>query len=362
MNRVVHVARYMLVTLAAAAFGDGGTLIVARPLQAVTSAITKKPPLTLIAARQRGHWARYRVVHNGRGIDVYLAHDSQPKPLVIFLQGSGCTPLMTVDADGTFSDTSLFQDLIASRLSTVHVAMIDKRGVEPLRFSPGMTQQAKERAFERAGRECSAEYLQHVTKQERVDDVVATMAALAAQPWVRETILVGHSEGTHVTTGVLKQTSSITAAGLFASAGPIPFYAGYVARGAGDRSRLQSIIDQIRTLQSAGDDVMYQGLPVRRWKTFWLESTPIDDVRDSAVPLFVAQGSRDDTTLAADLFALEAIRQQPRRSLRYVVVEQGDHAFETPDRKSHLAELFDDFLAWALDAGRQTSLGTLKEH
>ena len=96
-------------------------------------------------------------------------------------------------------------------------AMIDKRGVEPLRFSPGMTQQAKERAFERAGRECSAEYLQHVTKQERVDDVVATMAALAAQPWVRETILVGHSEGTHVTTGVLKQTSSITAAGLFAS-------------------------------------------------------------------------------------------------------------------------------------------------
>lgn len=84
-------------------------------------------------------------------------------------------------------------------------------------------------------------------------------------------------------------------------------------------------------------------------------------MRDSAVPLFVAQGSRDDTTLAADLFALEAIRQQPRRSLRYVVVEQGDHAFETPDRKSHLAELFDDFLAWALDAGRQTSLGTLKE-
>lgn len=66
----------------------------------------------------------------------------------------------------------------------------------------------------------------------------------------------------------MKQTSSITAAGLFAGAGPIPFYAGYVARGAGDRSRLQSIIDQIRTLQSAGDDVMYQGLPVRRWKTF----------------------------------------------------------------------------------------------
>ena len=147
VNRVVHTARPVLVGLAAAAaLSDGGTLFAARRLQAVTPpAITKKPPpLTLIAARQRGHWARYRVDHNGRGIDVYLAHDSQPKPLVIFLQGSGCAPLMTVDADVTFSDTSLFQDLIAPRLNTMHVAMIDKRGVEPLRFSAGMTQQAKD--------------------------------------------------------------------------------------------------------------------------------------------------------------------------------------------------------------------------
>ena len=113
-------------------------------------------------------------------------------------------------------------------------------------------------------------------------------------------------------------------------------------------------------LQSAEDDFMHKGLPARRWKTFWLDSTPMEDVRDSAVPLFVAQGSRDDTTLPADLFALEAIRQQPRRAIRYVVVEQGDHAFETPDGKAHVSELFDDFVRWALDGKRQTSLATIK--
>jgi dipeptidyl aminopeptidase/acylaminoacyl peptidase len=113
-------------------------------------------------------------------------------------------------------------------------------------------------------------------------------------------------------------------------------------------------------LQHADDDFMYEGLPARRWKTFWLDSTPIEDVRDSSVPLFVTQGTRDDTTLSADLFALEAIRQRPHRPIRYVVVEGGDHGFGTPDGKSHIAELFDDFLGWALNTSRETGLGVLQ--
>lgn len=113
-------------------------------------------------------------------------------------------------------------------------------------------------------------------------------------------------------------------------------------------------------LQQANNDLMYQGLPARRWKTFWLESTPIEDVKDSLTPIFVSQGSRDDTTLSADLFALEAIRQQPKRPLRYVVVDQANHLFETPDGKSRLAELFDDFSHWSLDANRRTSITSLK--
>jgi hypothetical protein len=105
---------------------------------------------------------------------------------------------------------------------------------------------------------------------------------------------------------------------------------------------------------SSSEHFIYLGLPARRWKTFWLESTPIEDVRDSKVPLFVVQGTRDDSTLSADLLALEAIRQQPNRPLRYVVLDQGDHAFETPDGNSHLAELLDDFVA-----GRSTAIDRL---
>ena len=311
------------------------------------------------ASPQAGRWKRYHV-ENASGIAVYVAHDSQRKPLVVLLHGSGCAPLMTVDARGAFSDTSVFQEAIRPHLSRVHFAMVEKRGVAPLRFSAEMTQGDKVTAFERASRECSTEFLQNATKQARVDDVLAAINALGKEPWTERVILAGHSEGTHVVTGTLRRNGRIAAAALFASAGPIPFYGGYVARGAGDRDRFSALFDQIRALQSADDDFMYRGLPARRWKTFWLESTPIEDVRDSTVPLFVAQGSRDDSTLAADLFALEAIRQQPDRPLRYVVVEQGDHAFETPDGKSHLQELLDDFLRWALDGNRQTGLAALR--
>jgi pimeloyl-ACP methyl ester carboxylesterase len=326
-------------------------------------AVRRSQSLTLVTAARSGHWARYRTETDGHDIDLYIARDSTPKPVVILLHGSGCAPLMTIAADGALHDTSLFQDLIAPRLKRLHFVMIEKRGIDPLRFAPGMTQREKESAFERAERECSTEYMQHVTKQERVQDVLSVLRVLVVQPWTRHLILAGHSEGTHVATGVLRnvQGSEITAAGLFASAGPIPFFGGYAAKGASaDREAFRSIFEQVRQLQGADDDFMHQGLPARRWKTFWLASTPIEDVRESTVPLFVAQGSRDGSTLSADLFALEAIRQQATRPLRYVVMIDGGHAFETPDGRSRLAELFDDYIGWALDPKKQTAPAVLR--
>jgi len=318
--------------------------------------------LALVTAKSSGQWARYRADGGPRAVDVYLAHDLRPKPVVVLLHGSSCTPEFTVDADGSFHETSLFQDAIASSLTLVHFAVVERQGVEPLAFTAGLTQEEKRKAFERAEQECTAEYFQTATKPIRVEDAIAAIRSLRQQPWVTEVILAGHSEGTQVVTGVLRDVEAreISAAGLFASAGPIRFFCGYAARNAGDREAYERTFDRIRMLQQADDDVIWEGLPARRWKTFWLGSTPIEDVRDSSVPLFVGHGSRDDTTLCADLFTLEAIRQQPERPIRYVVVENGDHSFATPDGRWLVSELFKDFLQWALDANRQTGLASLK--
>lgn len=116
----------------------------------------------------------------------------------------------------------------------------------------------------------------------------------------------------------------------------------------------------MRALQRADDASIYDGLPARRWKSFWIESTPLDDVRNSDVPLFVAHGSRDGSLLPSDLFVMESLRQKPDRPVRYVVVQDGDHAFGTSGARSRVKELFDDFLAWALNPQRATGLRVLQ--
>jgi len=307
-------------------------------------------------------WSVYETQGNGRIVRVFVLHDLQPKPVVFLLQGSGCLPAFTVEANGRFDTTSLFQDVLGRDARRVHFAIVEKPGVAPVAFTASMTDEQKRQAFERAGNACTPEFYENATKTVRVADVMGAIAAVSSQPWARGMILVGHSEGTLVATGVLSRVrkGTIDGAALFASAGPVQFWSGSVSSSDTSRESFQSAFDRMRMLQNASDDFMYKGLPARRYKTFWLESTPIEDVRDSDVPLFVAQGTRDGTVMASDLFAMEAIRQQPKRSLRYVVVEGADHAFGMPDGTSRVAPLFDDFLDWVLDSKRTTGTAVLR--
>jgi pimeloyl-ACP methyl ester carboxylesterase len=303
-------------------------------------------------------WSAYETQGEGRTVPVFVMHDLRPKPVVFLLQGSGCSPAFTVDASGRFDTTSLFQDGLVHESNRVHVAVVEKPGVTPVRFTANMTHAQQRQAFERAGHECTPDFYQNATKPVRVADVLDAIAAVSAQPWAQSVILVGHSEGTHVVTGVLRRARRGTVAGaaLFASAGPVQFWNASVSSGEVSREGFRSAFDRMRLLQNAPDDFMYQGLPARRYKTFWLESTPIEDVRDSDVPLFVAQGTRDGTVMASDLFAMEAVRQQPTRLLRYVVVEGGDHAFAMPDGTPRAAKLLNEFLNWcSIRNGRQVS-------
>ncbi len=322
-----------------------------------TAAGQPRPALGPVHPLPGGSWSEYLVQTQSRPVNLYVLHDDTPKPVVILLQGSGCSPLFTIDGDGTYHSTSLFQDIVPVESRRVHFAMIEKPGVSPLKFAPGMSRDDKVELFESLHFRCSRDFYANATKTVRVDDVRAVMTALAGQPWVAGFILAGHSEGTHVVTGVLetRPAERILAAGLFASAGSNAFWNSYSdADGPGSRAAFQRAMNNLRMLQHADDDFMWEGLPARRWRTFTLESTPMDDVRESTVPLFVAAGTRDGSILAPDLFVLEAIRQQPRRPVRYAVVEGGDHAFQTPDHRGHVGELFADFLNWAVDPGKET--------
>jgi hypothetical protein len=303
-------------------------------------------------------WSHYRLAGAKRTAEVYLIKDDHPKPVVVMLQGSGCAPLFTVNADQTFHGTSIFDDVVASRTSRFHFALVEKQGVTPLQFAPGMTPQQKLSLFKKVqDGACSPAYFKNETAVIRTEDALDVVRALSTEPWVRGVLVTGHSEGSHVVTGVLRHDTDhlIAAAALFSSAGPTQFYTG-----AETRESFGKTFEMMQKVRQADDDAMFEDHAARRWKSYALDTTPLEDVRQSVVPLYVAHGEREANIHAADLFVLEALRQQPSRPLRYVVVGNGNHAFVDATGRDHFAQVFDDFASWALGAGHLTGFTVIK--
>lgn len=222
---------FVLVTMIAApsAAGCRNSTTVAAPPDRVATPGPESPTLVTAEERRPGRWQQLELRGTPRRVDVYVARDDRPKPVLVLLHGSGCGPDVTGEPDGSLHETSVFQDAIEGALATVHVAIVERPGVDALVFPAGMSMSEKQIAFNQASVRCSDEFYANATKAARVDDAAAAIDAISREPWARRLTVAGHSEGTHVVTGLLRRpevSGAIAAAGLFASAGPIPFFSG----------------------------------------------------------------------------------------------------------------------------------------
>lgn len=317
-----------------------------------------RPRLAQVRVLPDTMWAQYRLTTSVRDIDAYVIRDEQPKPTVVLLQGSGCLPLFTVDYAGGFHATSIFEDVVRARSQQFHFVLVEKQGVTPLVFPQNMTLEQQRARFKAvADGDCTSNYFAHETKTRRVEDAEAVVDALTDEAWVRGVLVAGHSEGSDVAAGLLRvdQERHVIAAGLLTGAGPTQFFSGDETRDSFARH-----VSDLLAMRDAPEDQMWEGHAARRWKSYAIDSSPLDDVRDSPTPIYVAHGGREPNLRSADVFVLEALRQQPRRPLRYVVVADGDHGFTTRDGRDHFLQVFDDFTSWATTPHPPTAVGVLK--
>lgn len=79
-----------------------------------------------------------------------------------------------------------------------------------------------------------------------------------------------------------------------------------------------------------------------------------------SVPVFVAHGTADTHVAMAnaDLFVVEAMRQQKERPLRYLVVDGAGHGFEARDNDVQ-SEVLSDFTNWAASGANGRSFATI---
>jgi hypothetical protein len=311
-------------------------------------------PLERVGPTDWSPWDAWRLRRaDAPPLDIFFVHTDEPRPVVVLLQGSGCVPLLSVMDGGRRRMSSLLvqpEDVPAG----VHLMVIEKVGVRS--FDPAFDPAAE--------RPCSDDYQRNVAKASRVRDVVDAIRAARALPWVGEILVVGHSEGADVAAGVGRALDGeLAAVGILSGAGATQFFDFVVEeRVAGRHDDANQVLVEAFGLTGPTPPAQYRGHSFARWQSFAIDSSPLDDLRATRTPIFVAHGTADHASRIenADLFVLELLRSRRQHPLFYWVLDGVDHGYRDAAGTSHAAEVVRRFVAWGLAPDRATGTELFK--
>ena len=219
---------------------------------------------------------------------------TRPKSIVILLHGSGCDSVFA-NCRGETVFPFLFESL-QKRADSWHIICIEKRGVD-------FGQWAGSHGF---GDECSQEYVEYATRENRADDVCIAIDDLISRRIHdgSEFLLVGHSEGSLVASLSAAMSCSPTHVALF------PFPAAFGLSGF-----LLSLQEHLKVGKISVDEFYqtYDGIVARfrairddpqsvddrfaghsyRWWASYSFGQPLEDLLAVSIPIFLGVGSLD---------------------------------------------------------------------
>jgi pimeloyl-ACP methyl ester carboxylesterase len=309
--------------------------------------------LTLAGPTSFQPWEGWKLTRaESPALDVYVMRDGTPRPLLVLLAGSGCTPLFFhVEREGKrLTGTRLtFAISLMGNRSGLHVATVEKVGVRSFELFSGDGMH-----------DCPEEYERHVAKPARVRAVAGAITALAAEPWVTQVLLVGHSEGADIAAGVARLLGEkrLAAVGIMGGAGPSQLFDHVLfARRDAEAGSVRAAFDEVLRITEPEARGRWNGHSLARWRSFAVEATPLDDLRASRVPVFIAHGTEDGSVPieSADLLAIELLRDRSR-PVFYLYLPGHDHGFRGPDRADNARAVLDRFLVWALEQPGKTGV------
>lgn len=316
-----------------------------------------------------GGWQREIVSRQGLpSVEVYQFHDSTRKPVVVALQGSGCSPLVTIrEVEVTQNGVRRKARSLATTIGAVgltlpkggalpfHLVLVEKRGVTSFVTADSGADQGPRTV-------CNAAYRAAATMSERVRDVADAIKAVARQPWAGDILVLGESEGAQVAAQVAGQNPSLVrAVALVSGAGVNQFFSLVTearrTEGAAGAQRMLTDMDRIaRGVQT--DD--YLGHSVERWRSFAVQTSPLDALRGVDVPVLVAQGDRDANAAVegADAFVTELLRA-PSRKVFYLMLPGRDHGLSEVGTagESVISDVYRLFVQWSRNPVRGVVVG-----
>jgi predicted esterase len=332
--------------------------ILAAPVPVATAAELKTP------------YDRYEVKDGlGRVVTYYVSKpkiaDSVKRPIVLFIQGSGCNSLFVSTPDGRVGG-GMFNMMYRDFGDRVRVMVVEKPGVKYLEnpMPPG------------AATGCSAEFRNEHTVERWVAALDAALAAAKRIDGVdaSRTLAIGHSEGSDMAAHLAAYGAvsggeggglPVTHAACLSGAGITQLFdMMQIARRervlgeaeAEREARVNDVLAQWERIERTPDSAeeLAWGHPHKRWSSFCRKS-PVESMlaMPKSVKLFLAHGTRDEATPIEGFDACIATLAVHGREATIKRIAGGDHALATPGQSpgDALAAVLGEAVGWFLKNG-----------
>ena len=252
-------------------------------------------------------------------------------PLAICIQGSGSQSIF-LRYQGLIASGGPESVLLRDFGEQVRVLVVEKPGVEFLvqPSRPGSAEDGPE------------EFNREFTLQRWVEAINAAAEAASRLPEIDcdQVLALGHSEGAQVACTLAAVNPRITHVAAMAGGGPTQLHDLIQFARRGDmydpnqtpKQRVEALLADWKKVMDAprAHDQFILGHSHLRWSTFCAVS-PIDALKRTRARVFVAQGTADTNSLPESAEMLYAELLARGRDVTYHRVENGDHAFMTPD-------------------------------
>lgn len=203
-------------------------------------------------------------------------------------------------------------------------------------------------------KKCSESY-GSIDKKDRVEDVIAALKSIAMENWVGDIYLIGHSEGADVVSGVAKELGDknlsklkVKALCFLSSGGPTWFFDNIVEARLDSSQNVQEIFDTLLQFTDNRNLENYRGVPYQGYYSYAIKSTPLDELKNLDIPVFIAHGTADKNVsiFSDDLLVVELLRTNKKRKLKYLILNELDHGYIDNDGNSHSSFVLKDIFKW----------------
>lgn len=242
---------------------------------------------------------------DGPAVEYFISQTGEPAPLVLFIQGSGCTPAFT--GLGTPNRSANVFGLLETMWSGKYATMTVNKPYSPNELpEPG------------AAIKCPTKFNDYFDLDTWTRDLALAVAHARKLPWVKSgpMLVIGVSEGATAAASLASRDQNISNVALIAGSGPTQFYDLVVnayrttSNDAETLKKLEQLeVDRQRILASpkSGKDFIW-GHSYKRWSSFFRTSSTLSLLKTNS-KLYLVAGMQDGSVpiLSTEAMAAELV-------------------------------------------------------